>query len=214
VRAEAGAGGGGEGLYCVALVEQSLVIELFEQIPEGLYIPVVIGDVGVVHVDPVPHVACQILPCIGVLHHVLAAGLVVLVDRDLRADILLGYAEGFLHAEFYGQAVGVPSGLAFDLVALHRAEAADGVLDGARHDMVDSGHPVGRGGTLEEDEFALAVATAQRLPESIMLVPHFEHRVAQVSGGQAPYIREISSTYNLFFSGCKVSEIRKGVVLY
>ena len=204
MRAEAGAGGGGEGLYCVALVEQSLVIELFEQIPERLDVPVVVCDVGVVHVDPVPHVACEVLPRIGVLHHVLAAGLVVLVNGDLRADILLGDAEGFLNAELYWQAVGVPSSLTLDLVTLHRPEAADGVLDGARHDMVDSGHPVGRGGTLEEDEFALAVATAQRLPESIMLVPHFEHRVAHFREVKPLIFGKFLRHTTCFFQGAKL----------
>ena len=43
--------------------------------------------------------------------------------------------------------------------------------------MVDAGHPVGRGGTLIEDEFAPAIATAQRLPEGIMIIPHLQHLV-------------------------------------
>ncbi len=45
------------GLYGVALVEQTLVEELLQQIPQRLDILVVVCDVRVVHVDPVAHAA-------------------------------------------------------------------------------------------------------------------------------------------------------------
>ena len=143
VRAEAGAGGGRVGLDGIALVEQLLVIELFEQPPDCLDIPVVIGDVGVVHIDPEPHVAGQVFPYIGKLHHILATGLVVIFNGNLCSDVFLGYPESLLHAQFNRQSVGIPAGLAFDLITLQCTETADGILDGARHDMVDAGHPVG-----------------------------------------------------------------------
>lgn len=55
VTAEAGAGSGRIGLYGVALVEQALVVKLLQQPPEGLYVLVVIGDIGVLHIHPVAH---------------------------------------------------------------------------------------------------------------------------------------------------------------
>ena len=100
------------GLDGVALVEQPLVEELLQEPPQRLDVFVVVGDVRVVHVDPVAHLAREVLPLARELHHRLAARAVVLLDGDLLADVFLGDAELLLDAQFHGQSVSVPSGLA------------------------------------------------------------------------------------------------------
>ena len=117
MRAEAGAGSGRVGLDGIAFIKQTFVVQVFQQEPQGLDIVVGEGDVGVVEVEPVTHLAIEVVPHILVFHHLLAASAVVVVDADLRADVFLGDAEFLLHAEFHRQAVGVPASLADDMLA-------------------------------------------------------------------------------------------------
>ena len=163
------------GLDGVALVEQPLVEELFEQPPQRLDILVVVGDVGIVHVDPVAHAARQVLPHSRELHDRLAAGAVVLLDRYFRPDILLRDAELLLHAQLDGQAVGVPSRLAVYQIALLRLVAADDVLDRARHDVMDARQSVGRGRPLVKDECRMPLARRNALVESVFRIPLCQH---------------------------------------
>ena len=163
------------GLDGVALVEQPLVEELFEQPPQRLDILVVVGDVGIIHVDPVAHAARQVLPHSRELHDRLAAGAVVLLDRNLRPDILLRDAELLLHAQLDGQAVGVPSRLAVHQIALLRLVAADDVLDRARHDVMDARQSVGRGRPLVKDECRMPLARRNALVEGVFRIPLCQH---------------------------------------
>ena len=172
---EARSGGRRVGLDGVALVEQALVEELLQQPPQRLDVFVVVGDVRIVHVDPVAHLAREVLPDARELHHRLAARAVVLLDGDLLADVFLGDAELLLDAQFHGQSVSVPSGLAVHEVALLRLVAAEYVLDRAGHDVVDAGHAVCRGGTLVEYERGMALAGRDAFVERVACVPFAEH---------------------------------------
>ena len=173
------AGGRRIGLDGVALVEQPLVEELLEQPPQRLDVLVVVGDVGIVHIDPVAHLARELLPHARELHHRLAAGAVVLLDRDRLADILLRDAELLLHAQLHGQPVGVPTRLAVHQVALLGLVAAEDVLDRAGHDVMDARLAVGRRGTLVEYERRTALAGRDAFVECVAGVP-----LAQDIGGQ------------------------------
>ena len=53
--AEACACGGRIWLDGVALVEKVLIVELLKQPPQTLYILVIVGDVRVLHVNPIAH---------------------------------------------------------------------------------------------------------------------------------------------------------------
>ena len=171
VRAQSGTGSGRVGLDGVALVEQTLVVQLLEQPPQALDVTVLVGDIGVVHVHPVAHAVGQVFPLAGIFHHLLAAGGVIVIDRDFLADILLGDAQGLLHTQFHGQAVGVPTGLAQHLVAPHRLVAAEDVLDRPGHHVVDAGHAVSAGGTLIEHKRRRSLALADTAAKHILLVP-------------------------------------------
>ena len=175
VRRKARTGGRRVGLDRIALVEEPLVEELLEQPPQRLDVFVVVGDVGVVHIDPVAHLARELLPDARKLHDRLAAGAVVLLDRDFLADILLRDAELLLDAQLHGKSVGVPAGLAVHEVPLLRLVAAEDVLDRAGHDVVDTRHAVGRGGTLVEYEGRMAFTRRDAFVECVAGVPLVQH---------------------------------------
>ena len=172
---EARSGGRRVGLDGVALVEQPLLVELLQKPPQRLDVLVVVGDVGVVHVDPVAHLAGELLPHALELHHRLAAGAVVLLDGNLLADVLLGDAELLLDTQLDGESVGIPARLAVDQIALLGLIAAEYVLDGTGHDVVDAGHAVGRGGTLVEDEGRMSLTRGDAFVEGVVGVPLREH---------------------------------------
>ncbi len=143
VRAQSRARRGRIGLYGIALVKQTFVVELFQQPPQRLDIPVVIRDVGMLHVHPIAHAVGQVFPLAGIFHHVLAASGVVVVYGNLFADVLFRDAQRFLHAQFHGQAVRVPPRLALHLEAAHGLVAAEHVFQRACQHMVYARQAVG-----------------------------------------------------------------------
>ena len=96
VRTQSGSGCGRIGLYGITLVEHIFVVQIFEQPPQGFDIAVVVGDVGVVHIDPIAHFVGQIFPHIGIFHHLFAAGSIVFGYRNGFANIFLGNAKRLL----------------------------------------------------------------------------------------------------------------------
>ena len=80
VRTEPRAGSRRVRLNRVALIEIPLLVELFEQIPKGLDVLVVVSDIGVIEIHPVTHLLGEVGPLLGVFHHLAAAGSVVLID--------------------------------------------------------------------------------------------------------------------------------------
>ena len=131
------------------------------------------------HVHPVAHLVAQVGPFARVHHHILAALAVVFLDADGLADVLLRDAELLLHTKLHGQTVRVPAGLAVHLVALHRLEAAEGVLDAACQHMMDARVAVGRWRTLVEDERGTALSFRDAMMEDVLCVPQSEHLFAR-----------------------------------
>ena len=91
VRAKARSGGRRIRLYGVSFIEQPFLIEFLQQVPQCFDISVIVCDIRVFHIHPVAHLLRQVLPLLRELHHVAAAGCVILGYRDLFADIFLGY---------------------------------------------------------------------------------------------------------------------------
>ena len=85
------------GLNSVTLIEIALLVQLFEQVPQGLYVLVVVRDIRMFQVHPITHLTGQFGPLGGVLHHFLAASGIVLVHTNLLADILFRDTQHFLH---------------------------------------------------------------------------------------------------------------------
>ena len=175
VRAQSRTCGGRIGLDGIAFIEQALLVELLQQPPEGLDVAVIVSDVRVFHVHPIAHLVRQVLPLLRELHHVLAAGGVVVGHGDGLADVFLRDAQRLLHAQLHGESVRIPSGLALHLEALHRLVAAEDVLDGTSHDVVNARHTVGRGRSFEEYEGRTSFTFCHTLGENLVFVPFLQH---------------------------------------
>ncbi len=155
----------------ISLIEQALLIELLQEPPQGLDVAVIVSDIRVVEIYPVAHLMGQFGPLLGVLHDLLTAGSIVVIDRDFLADVLLGDAEHLLHAELYRQTVGIPTGLALHLIALHGLEAAENILDRTSHYVVNTWHTVCRRWTLVKHERRMALTCGHRLLKDTVLIP-------------------------------------------
>ena len=166
------------GLDGIALVEIALLVELLEEIPEGLDILVIVGDIRVVQVHPVAHLLGEVGPLACVFHDLAATGGVVFIDGDFLADILFGDTEHLLHAEFDRESVCIPTRLTAYLVALHSLEPAEGILDSTRHDMVNTRHSVSRGRPLKEEELRMSLPCGNTLLEQMFLLPLRQHLTA------------------------------------
>ena len=161
----------------VALVEQTLVVESLQEIPQSLDIFVVVGDIWVVEIYPIAHLSGEVAPHIGVLHHILTATTVVLLDGNLLADILLGDAESLLNSQLHRQTVCVPTRLAVYAVALLCLVAAEDILDGTSHYVVNTRHTICRRGTFVEDKRWRTFACLDTFGKSILLVPFGKYLV-------------------------------------
>ena len=159
----------------ISLIEQTLVVNLLQQVPQGFDVAVVVSDVRVVHIHPVTHALGHIHPFGGIFHHLLAASGIVFFDRNLGADIGLRNAQFLLYTQFHGQSVGIPAGPAGHLETGLRLVTADGILDGTGHHMVDARFAIRRRRTLKENELRSPFTQTHRCPESIFPTPHFQH---------------------------------------
>ena len=180
MRAEARARRRGVGLDGIALVQQALVVEAFEYPPDGFDILVFVGDIGVVEVHPVAHLAGDVVPFVLVAHDGFPAFVVVLVHGDALADVLLGDAEFLFHAKLDGQAVGVPAALALHPLALQGLVAAEDVLDGPCHDVVDARLAIGAGRAFVEDPSVVGGALVDAGLEDAVGLPELEEFLVDV----------------------------------
>ena len=178
MRAEAGAVCRRIRLNGVALVEQPFVVNFLQEIPQGFNVAVVVGDVRVCHIYPISYALGHVHPLFGIFHHLRAAGGVVFFYRYFGADIRLGDTQLLFHAQFYGQAVGIPTGTAFDLKAGLGLVSANGILDGAGHHMVNARHAVGTGRPFKKDKLRGTLTKLQGLFERLAPFPSFQHLTA------------------------------------
>src|SRR5699024_7386879 len=127
-----------------ALVQKAFLPDLLQRPPLGFNKGIVIGHIGMLHIRPEAHGAGEILPHALVFPDALLA----LLDKGLDAVLfnLLFAVESqlLLYFQFHRQAVGVPSGLSGNFVALHGAVTGDHILDYPGQDMADVGLSVGR----------------------------------------------------------------------
>ena len=168
------------GLNGIALIEQSLVVQLLEQIPKGLDILVVVGDVGVLQIHPVAHLVRQFCPLVGVHHHVLAASIVVVVHANLLTNVLLRDAQRLLHRQLHRQAMRVPASLTLHLEALHRLISQERIFNRSAHHVVNARMSVGRWWTFKKDELRTALALLNALVEHILCVPLFQNLLVHI----------------------------------
>ena len=132
-------------------------------------------------IDPVAHLPRELVPQVLVFQHLSAASLVVVVNRYLLAYVLFRDAKVLLHAQLYGKAVCVPAGLAVNEEALLRLVAAEDVLDGAGHHVVDARLAVSRRRAVIENIRRMAFRQLLSLLESLVFLPEAADIVADLS---------------------------------
>jgi hypothetical protein len=159
----------------VVLDQQPLAVDLLQGPPDRLDVLGVHRAVGLPHVDPAAHPLGHLLPEVHVALHRLAAVLVELGNAEGLDVGLPGEAELLLDSELDRQAVAVPAALAVDLVALHRAEPGEDVLERARLDVVGARSAVGGRRALVEGPALLARVALDRLLEDPPLAPGGHH---------------------------------------
>ena len=159
------------GQHVIALVGAALVVEGLERPQHGLHERDVEGLVVVLEVDPAGLAGDVVLPLLRVLQHRVARGVVEGLQAHLLDLGLLGHAELPHRLELGGQAVGVPAEAAIDLVAAHRAETRDDVLDETGQQVAVVGQTVGEGRAVVEDELLGALALGDRGAEGVVGPP-------------------------------------------
>ena len=83
-------------------------------------------------------------------------------------------AQFFLDPKLDGEAVRIPSGLALDLKALHGLVPREDILDGTRHDVVYTRHPIGRWRAFVENIALPTFAIGHTFLENSVLLPVVE----------------------------------------
>ena len=165
----------------VTLVDEALVPDLTQEPPHRLDVRVVEGVVGVAHVHPEAHALGHPLPVADVAHHRLPASPGEFRHPDLTLDLgLVEDPQLLLDLVLDRQAVGVPSGLAGAVVALHVLEAGEDVLEGAGKDVMDPGPSVRGRRPLVPAVQGPALAAALRLVEHVVLAPQGEHLLLEL----------------------------------
>jgi len=158
----------------MALIDETLLPELLEDPPHRFNIVVGIGDIGILEIDPEADAAGDFIPLLQIRPDALPAFGVEFVDAVFDDLVLAVQAEALFYFNLHRQAVGIPAGLAFNPEALHGAQAADRILDGAGDDMMDAGPAVGGRGAFEKDKGIVFVALRDAALKNPLFLPEFK----------------------------------------
>ena len=139
-------------LDLVAFVEQPLLVDLFDQPPDGFDVGVLERDVRMLEIHPVADPLRKLVPELLVAQDAPATGGVVLFDAE-RLHLRPSFQAQFLFdLNLHGQSVRIPARLPLHTEALHGLVAAEDVLDRPGQDVMDAGLAVGRGRPFVEGE--------------------------------------------------------------
>ena len=127
------------------------------------------------HIGPIADGIAHMFPFALVLPN----GLLALFNKwqnSVALYLLLAVeAEGFFHLKLNGEAMGIPSGLAENVIALHRAVSGDNVLHGTGQHMPDMRTAVCCGRAVIEGIGRLSPALPYRFFKDVVLFPEFQH---------------------------------------
>ena len=131
----------------------SFFIKLLKEPPECFDIPVIIGNIWVIHIDPVSHFPGKIFPQIGIFHYSLTAFFVVIFNgniswRILISDIILCNAKSCFNTKLNRQSMSIPACFTFHLITALCFETAYSILDRSCHNVMNTGDTVCRWRTL------------------------------------------------------------------
>ncbi len=112
--------------------------------PNRFDIFIIERNIGILQIYPIPHTLGQVIPQIFILHHLAAAGLIILLYRNLFADIFLRNPQRLFHPEFHRQPVRIPAALSPDILSLQRLIATKHILNRSCHHMMNPRRTIGR----------------------------------------------------------------------
>ena len=116
----------------MTLIQQAFLMNFFERPPFGLDIIVVIGNVRVVHIAPVPYRVGHFFP----FRRVLPNGLFTLLDKRFYTVAfntrLTFQTQLFLYFKLYGKTVRIPPRLSQNVVAFHGLITGHDIFHNAR----------------------------------------------------------------------------------
>ena len=180
VRGEGGAAAGAVGDDLVPLVEAPVVPEPAQRPPDRLDVGRLEGDVWVVEVDPEADSLGEPVPVLDVGEDRLAAALVELGDA-VGLDLLLGgNPQVLFDLQLDREPVTVPTRLARDAVAAHRAVAGIDVLEHTGEDVAGVGPAIGRRRALVEAPDLGAGAIGERALEDVGVAPALQDPLLQL----------------------------------
>ncbi len=173
----------------VTFVDEPAVEELLEQPPDGLDVVVFQRDIGIIHIDEIPHAFRHFAPRFFVRKHRFPALLVKLADA-VRFDIFFArHTQLFFHFDLDRQAVRVPARFPANLESLHRLVATHGILERPGHDVVNARHTVCRRRPFVEYKRRPAFTDCDAFFQEILLFPGIGLRILDFSDG---FIRQIA----------------------
>ena len=156
---------------CIAFVQQTFVIQLFEQPPKSFDIFVIVSDIWVVHIYPITHFVSKIFPLTSIFHNVSTTSSIVFVNRNFLTNILFSDAKTFFYTKFHRQAVSIPTSFTFHLETLHSFITAESIFDSTRHNVVNTRHTIGRRRSFIEYKRRMTFTFSNTLVEQILSVP-------------------------------------------
>jgi hypothetical protein len=172
----------------VPLIDQALVPDLLQQVPDALDVVVVQREVRVLEVHPEPHALRHGFPLGDMAHHGRAALVRELGDSDFLLDApLVEDPELFLDLVLDGQAVRVPACFTRAMKTAHRLVARVEVLEGPREYVVDARAPIRRRRPFVEYELRTCGTLGHDAAEDILAAPELEYPLLElrsvVAGG-------------------------------
>ena len=140
------------GRYFVAFINMVIVPKAFEHPPGGFNVALVVGDVGVIHIEPDARALGHGLPFLNVPEDAFATTAVELLNSE-NLNLVLGLeAEFFFDFKLHRQAVRVPSTSAQRAKTSHGLVAEEYIFERARQNVVNTRATVGSWGPFVEDE--------------------------------------------------------------
>src|ERR1051325_855278 len=158
----------------IALVQQILVPEIFQDPPDRLNVVVGVRDIGILKINPERDAICQAFPILNIGKHGLPAKFVEFIDA-IGFDLLLVFeAELLFHFDLNWQTMGIPAATPRDMIAAHDLVAREHILEGARQHMVHTGLAICRRRSFIKNILGRTLTLLNGLLEDIGLLPKLQ----------------------------------------
>ena len=155
----------------ITFVQIPFVIQAFEQIPNGFDVFVFVSDVRIIEVNPITHFDGNIVPQILVPHNRFAAFVVIIVHRNLFADVFFRDTEFFFNREFNRQTMRIPTAFALDAFTIEGLKTAENILNRPRHNVVNAWQTIRRRWSFVKNKGVIRVALLNGFVEDPLSIP-------------------------------------------